>query len=208
MKRTIGMLLLCSLVFLSGCSTEAAEETTEAVDETTDVAEETKEAAEETEIYMIPESYFEFSSTEAADQAEASNELGDELCTNAEAVGTGMKLELTDVQRDNMIKRNDEFAESLVDDLLQENEAYHYTGDDSYRKLDFYFDEHVDPMTQIFALQGACCCYAYNQILLNHTEDWNVELTIYNCHTNKVVVHANIPSEDSSWTPEDWENSY
>ena len=188
MKRNIFTLMLLSFAFLCGCSNDVAEET---------------------KTYIFPESYFVYTGTDAADQAEAMTELGEEFCTSAEAVGNSVKLELTDVQRDNMIKRNSDYAESLVNHLLKENKEYSYTGDDSYKKLDFYYDENASLMAEMFAIRGVSSCYAYNQILLNNTEDWNVEITIYNCHTNKVVVHANLPSEiDTTWNAEDWANSY
>lgn len=187
MKRRIiaALLLLCSL--LCGCA---------GVEE------------ESTEICIIPVSYWAFSGMTPEEGVESFESLEEGYYTSVEVVEEGVQLELTKQQRDKLIQRNNEFIEELAEKFLSCNEEYRYVPDESYHQLAFYFDEKIPMITHVFSVYGIACTYGMNDILLNHTQDWSVDVSIYNCHTDQLVVSVQIPNESVTYGDEEWAKSY
>ena len=188
LKRCIALFLLT--VLLCGCSVNRIPE---------------KEASE---IYFLPESYFNFAHVEPEDEAASYNELGPDFCTKAEAGDGGMRIELTPGQRDRMISRNNEFLQGYFDSLTKKSSEFSYTTDPDYKKIDLYFDETVDSSFQLNLYSACVIAYAANQILQTNDPEWNVVLTVYNCHTKKTVITFDAPYGDVSLEDDDWERSY
>ncbi|MEE0931027.1 MAG: hypothetical protein UIM53_08505 [Acutalibacteraceae bacterium] len=166
------------------------------------------ETEEQTEIYIIPNSYFEFIGTEISKSVESCLALGDEYCTAAEEVADGMQLKLTAEQKNNLIKRNDDYVDKLVGELTQSNSMYKCELDDSYKSVKLYYDEKITTMLQAQTMLGIVSNYGMNYMLVNNTTEWNVKLEIFNCHTNKLVASVNIPDEKISYGAKEWEESY
>ena len=162
---------------------------------------------EETSVYIVPNSYFEYTGTDVSEAVDSYIELGAEYCTHAEVVDEGMKLELTPTQRDNLVRKNNEFISEL-EASFESNPLYSYIPDENYKQVTFFFDENISTLTQFNAVLGVVAGYGLNYILINNTTEWNVYLVINNCHTGKEVMHANIPSETISYGKEEWEESY
>ena len=187
MKRNIFMTMILSLVFLCGCSAEKTEEV---------------------KTYIVPESYFTYTGTDPAEDVEFMNGKGAEYSMSAKVSEGNLVLELTDSQRDAFVQRNNEFIDQLANSLLSTSEYYKFVKDENYKKVDFYFDELASPMAQVQAVFGAASGYRLNQILINNTTDWHVEVNIYNCHTGKAVMSVVIPEGEASYGQEEWINSY
>ena len=138
------------------------------------------------------------------------NELGEKYCTSAKVVDEGIEIELTKEQRDNLIKRNNEFKEKLIKNY--KDLGYTYKGDngkENYTKLEFYYDENLGPLEEMKVVSSSVSEYGLNQILLTNNPDWKVNVKIINCHNGKEVISFQIPTEEViSWSVEDWENSY
>ena len=161
-----------------------------------------------TETYIIPCSYFEFTGSEISDAVASCLSLGDAFCTEAKEVPEGMQLKLTDKQLENLIQRNNEFIKDLADKLEDSNSLYKFVMDDSYKNLTLYFDENIPSTLQVQTILGIASYYGMNYMLLNNTVEWNVQIEIFNCHTNKLVASVNIPDEEISYGAKDWEESY
>lgn len=165
-------------------------------------------ASDKTETYIIPNSYFKFTGSEVAEAVESCLELGSDFCTDAKEIPEGMQLELTDQQRNNLIQRNDDFVDELAQQFTSSNSMYRYISDGSYKKLILYFDENISSIIEVKTILGISSSYGMNYMLLNNTTDWNVQIEISNCHTNKLVASVNIPDGEISYGAKEWEESY
>ena len=189
MKRIIFPITLVIFCIISGCSQSQPNDS-------------------KTEIYIIPNSYFEFTGSEIDEAVKSCLELGNDFCTNAKEIPEGMQLELTDEQLNNFVQRNDNFVDELSKQFTSSNSMYKCVLDESYEKLTLYFDENISSTLQVKMILGIVSNYGMNYMLLNNTTDWNVQIEIFNCHTDKPVVSVNIPDEEISYGAKEWEESY
>lgn len=183
----ICLLLVCNMI--CGCS-------------------QTSEEILKTETYIIPASYLKFTGTSASDLMDSFEELGDEFYTSVIEINDEVQIELTEDQLKNLVKRFNSFIDETVDEFLEINDMYSCVLDDNYKKISLYFDEYIPVAGQYKAILGIASYYGINDMLLNKTENWNVQVEIYNCHTNKLVVSFDLPDGEASWGPKEWEASY
>lgn len=195
MKRKIILPLLLLCVLLCGCSSPESNPKPEA-------------STPCTETYIIPNSFWEYSGTKPEDAVDTFFELGDDYYTSAKVVDEGVQVELTELQRDNLIQRNNDYNERLIADFMAYNSEYWYVPDENYQRLAFYFDEKIPGFLNVKTVYNLAAGYGMNYILQNNTVDWNVEISIYNCHTGKLVASVNSPYETVSYGPEEWQKSY
>lgn len=189
MRRILFPIILVICCALSGCSQSQQSSLTK-------------------ETYIIPNSYFEFTGSEVAEAVESCLELGNDFCTDAKEIPEGMQLELTDKQLNNLIQRNDDFVNQLAQQFTSSNSMYRYISDGSYEKLTLYFDENISSIIEVKTILGIASNYGMNYMLLNNTTDWNVQIEIFNCHTNKLVASVNIPDGEISYGAKEWDESY
>lgn len=156
----------------------------------------------------IPESYYTYTGTDPSEDSKTSKELGDAYCTDAIVSGKNLIIKVTDTQRKNLIKRNNDYIDKLVGQLLDINSKYKYTGDDEYKELSFYIDENLPANVHLKTIYGTAIGYGLNYILENNSTDWSVHLTIYNYHTGKKVAEGNLPQDTISYGAEEWKKSY
>ena len=161
-----------------------------------------------TETYLIPNSYWEYAGTTAEDAVETFEKLGEEYYTTVEVVDEGVQAELTEQQRDKLIERNNQYNEKLIADFKAHDNNYRYEPDENYQQLKLYFDEKIPPFLHVKTVYNLTAGYGMNYILKNNTTDWNVEICVYNCHTNKLVVSADAPYETVTCGPDEWKASY
>ena len=102
-----------------------------------------------TEIYIIPNSYFEFTGSDVDEAVESCLELGEDFCATAKVIPDGMQLELADEQLSNLVQRNDNFVDELVNQFTSSNSMYKCVLDDSYKKVTLYFDENLSSTIQV-----------------------------------------------------------
>lgn len=185
-----GFVILCSLLILfSGCGKKEAEKPP-------------------VERYIIPNSYLTFTGTNAEETVASCLDLGEKYFTDAKVVDDGVQIEMTPQQKDNFIKRNNDFIKKLAKKFKESNSMYRYVPDENYQKLAFYYDEKISTDLQIKTVFGIATGYALNYMLTHHTTDWEVAVTIYNCHTKKEVVSIKVPKETVSYGLEEWKKSY
>lgn len=161
-----------------------------------------------TETYIIPETFWGYTGTSPEEGAESFRELGNDYYTDVKVVDRNVEVELTEEQRENIIRRNDEYIAELAEDFEKYDSEYRYVGDENYQKLDFYFDEKIPDILHVKTVFGISGTYGLNYVLKNHDTQWQVDLKIYNCHTNNVVVTVEIPNETATYGPEEWQASY
>ncbi len=185
-KSTLIAALFLILVLASGCA----------------------DSTPKTETYIIPNSYWEYAGSTPEGAVESFHKLGGDYYTDAQVVSEGVQLELTEEQRDNLIRRNNEYHEQIIAEFKSYSDDYRYEPDETYQTVNLYFDEKLPPAANIKTVFMLTSGYGMNYILQNNTTDWNVELCVYNCHTNKLVLSFNAPSEEASCGPEEWRASY
>ncbi len=178
--------LFSVLVLLSGCAKQAPK----------------------TETYIIPTSYWTYTSTTPEEAVETFYDLGEEYYTDVKIVDEGVQAELTDAQRDRLIQRNNDYIKKLVTEYETYNSEYRYVPDENYQKVDFYFDEKIPNLLHAATVYNVAAGYGLNYILQNNTTDWHVDISIYNCHTDQLVVSINAPYETVSYGPAEWAASY
>ena len=198
MKKFLTAILLCCAMVL--CSCQSAKST------------------EETRKITLPVSYMVFSTGKAEDSdeylesveetVEVIKALGPEYITDVTVLDGSLVLEVTEKQRDKLIEWNNEKMAEWVDPLLKADPLYSFTGSEDYTEATFYYDEKCSALVALKAIGAASGGYAFNNILINDTTDWNVHLRIYNCHTNRIVVDVNIPEEQAVLNDEVWAASY
>lgn len=161
-----------------------------------------------TETYIIPETFWGYTGTSPEEGVESIRKLGDDYYTDVKVVDRNVQVELTERQRENMIRRNDEYIAELAENFEKHNSEYRYVGDENYQKLDFYFDEKIPDILHVKTLFGISGAYGLNYVLKNHDTEWQVDLKIYNCHTNKIVATVDVPNETVTYGPAEWKASY
>ena len=140
MKRIIFPITLVIFCIISGCSQSQPNDS-------------------KTEIYIIPNSYFEFTGSEIDEAVKSCLELGNDFCTNAKEIPEGMQLELTDEQLNNFVQRNDNFVDELSKQFTSSNSMYKCVLDESYEKLTLYFDENISSTLQVKMILGIVSNY-------------------------------------------------
>ncbi len=161
-----------------------------------------------TETYSIPWTYWSYTGTTKEAGVDSFNELGQDYCTSAKVVDDHVEIELTEQQREKLIERNNTYIAELVDEFKAYNSEYRYEPDETYQKVALYFDENIPTILHVSTFYNITACYGMNYMLTNHVAEWNVELSIYNCHTDKLVAFANVPYDSVSYGPEEWAASY
>lgn len=92
-------------------------------------------------------------------------------------------------------------------DICQVNPAYKIEYSNDYTSVDFYYDPELPAVDAVYYVMGVetyCACMQ----LFNGTpsEEWVVNMTIYNSDTGKIVTSGSSNS-GLSYTAEDWEAS-
>lgn len=202
MKKILSILLLASICF-SFAACGGRQQPTDGEDQPSAPAE-----AQKTETCILPKSYWDYAGSTLEEAAESFRKLGSDYYTDVKVTDEGVQLELTEQQRDNLIERNDQYHQQIVDEFLACGEEYRFEPDESYQNVNLYFDEKLPPTTNIKTVFMLTAGYGMNYILKNNTTEWSVRFTIYNCHTGKPVVSASIPDEEATCGPEEWKASY
>ena len=184
-KIFLGLLISVLILCLGGCagSPEELEGVTEIV---------------------IPASYLQFVGADAEDTAESYREH----CTDSEVRDTSVVLDVTDRQKNDIIQMNQEFIDKVLDEFQNKNPAYSYELADDYSSIVYTYDENLDSFLQAELLMGITSMYALNGIIENNTTEWNVKVTIENCHTGKTVAHGELPEDTVSFGKSEWIKSY
>lgn len=163
---------------------------------------------EPTEIYLIPNSFLAFNTMDHDEALEFFQDFGPDYCTDVQSVDDGIQLTLTEKQLAHWIEHNNEEIEKFFSDLAEINSEFHFERDENFQHVAFYLDENIPMITHAMRVYGVAAYYGLNYLLLNHAEDWSVEVSLYNCHTNKLVARVNIPYESVSYGDEEWAKSY
>lgn len=156
----------------------------------------------------VPESYFIYTGSDPESEAMACIEMGTDYCTDAWAEEGTMVIELTETQRINFIKRNDEYGAELRTSFLELNENYRFEGSEDYTNITFYCDEKVAIMDLVQAMYGTTSQYALNYVLRNNSSEWCVHIKIVNYHTDKVVAEGDLPNDEITIGTNEWAASY
>lgn len=194
MKGKILLLMLLTVIFCCGCGK-------------TQTVPETSSASEAVEICVIPNSFWSRSGTEPEKAVEVFQKLGEEYYTEAKVTEEGVELQLTEKQRDNLIQRNNDYHDQLLGNFYSSSPEYKFVPDESYEKLEFYYDENIPDFIQFATVSNLTVGYAMNQILMNPSQEWNVDVSIYHCHSGELVLHFTFPEEFALVTPEQWQES-
>ncbi len=133
-----------------------------------------------TETYIIPNSYWTYTSTTSEEAVETFYKY----YTDVKIVDKYVQVEFTEQQRDKLIQRNNEYIKKLITDYEEHNSEYSYVPDENYQKLEFYFDEKIPNFLHAATVYGMAAGYGLNYILQNTTE-LGGDIYIYNCHTQK-----------------------
>ncbi len=167
-----------------------------------------EQSAEQLIKIEIPESYFKFTGETVESNASSLEGLGSEYVSSVNIVEESIQLTATEEQRDNLIERNEETAKNFLTEFSESSEVYSYKESVDYSSLEVYYDEKLAINTQLNAIFGVAAAYGLNQILQGNDEEWTVNIKIYNCHTQKLVVEMDIPQDEVSFGAEEWEKSY
>lgn len=184
MKKIIRYLLIAGL-FLTGCSKPKTKVKT----------------------YLIPNSLISFAGVKTDEYVNSMNKLGENYLQSAEKTSDGIEVEMTEEQNQEFIRKNEGFVQDCIDDFTGQNELYSVVYDD-YSRLELYFDEHYDYVTQLTAIVGLITYFGILQIFTTADSDWGVEVIVYNCHTKKQVTSAMLPEGGFSIGEKEWKASY
>ena len=118
-----------------------------------------------------------------------------------------MVIELTEFQKNKLIEQNNKYIETLSTDFSNANEKYHYEFNSDFNEVKYYIDENISSITygKIGAITAS---YILNNILKTNNQDWQINIKIINCHTNKIVAEGTIPKDTIKFGKLEWKNSY
>jgi len=162
------------------------------------------EEKSETKIITIPASYFEFINSEAEDAAKGYADY----CESSKLDNGNVVIEVTDTQREYLINTNREFIEGILNDFYAANDKYSCDMSESYNYITFIYDENIDSFLQGRVLAGITSMHVLNGILETENSDWNLKITVKNCHTGNVVAEGILPEEGLKFNVEEWKQSY
>ncbi len=196
MKKVKLLVFFVSLMLLCGCARVLPMPETAATE------------PEKTEIFTLPNSFLTFCGESPEDVSSFFEKLGSDYYTSLQISTEGAKLELTQQQRDRLITRNREQLHSALEEFAETNSNYHYEIDETSRKVNLYFDEKIPVKTHLWVITYTVADLGFNYILENNRTDWNVEVSVYNCHTDKLVDSFCLPDKGASYGAEEWKKSY
>ncbi len=155
---------------------------------------------------VYPESLLRFSQTDAETIAEMYR-ADKTFCQDAYVRGKDAVLIVTQEQFGNLQRDNEQKMQKIRDDLSAINMGYWLEESGDYTSFKLYCDENIPVLLNLITLQGLSGYYAVAQVLQGN-EDWSVEITVVNCHTNKTVAQFRYPGETGSYGAEEWAESY
>lgn len=158
-----------------------------------------------TEQITIPASYisnFFYNDERKTPKAVAENmkELGDEYYTAARGEeNRDVTITVTDRQRRNLIRANQHQIDSYAKTFLKDNPDYHYEVNEKGTTFDIWLDSNVtfmgsDIVTVLPAYSG------YNYYLKHNMGEWDMTISVYNCHSNQLVHQYTKPGETWNFT--------
>lgn len=187
-KWLMGISLICLSLLSVGCSQNNKNEIQE-------------EAL--TEI-TIPASFLQFTGNDVQESA-----LGYEAyCTNAQVSGEDVVLQVTEQEKADLIKMNQDFIDDALADFTVENPQYSYELKEDFSRVTYRFDENIDPTVMASLLIGVTSMTVLNGIIENNESDWSIEVIIENCHTNKIVAEGTLPQDTIAFGESEWQQSY
>lgn len=166
-------------------------------------ASEPEEQEKVTEI-IIPQSYLTFVDAGAEDTAQSYREY----CMDSEVKNADVVLRVTESQKEDIFQMNQDYIDKTLKKFTDENPEYSYQLSEDYSSIVYTYDENIDEFLQTQLLMGVTSMYALNGIIDNNTADWSVEITIKNCHTNKIVAQGKLPKDTLSFGEDEWKESY
>lgn len=202
-----GLLCISSVTYATGCqAVPGGVIETEYLRSESDMEQEQDDSDLHT-IYF-PESLFTFSGMTKEEIKDSYLQLGNEYYTDVYIQeDDSFILIATEDQIQHQIDDNNTWVNELADEFEAANPKYSYEGSIDYTSLTFTFDEKIDTDLEMKTLLGITCMYAFNTVLLGNPE-WNVDVVVKNCHTDKVVTQASLPKESLEYGLREWEDSY
>lgn len=161
----------------------------------------------ETFTVTIPENFFAFTNSEAEDTVKGY----EGYCVDSKLENGNVVLELTEVQKDNLISMNEQFIQDTLEEFSNENNLYTYELDEDYKKIIYSFDEKLGDTNPVLlgkVLMGVTSMHVLNGILETGNSEWNIEMVIKNCHTGHVVAQGTLPEGNLRFDAAEWEASY
>ena len=188
-KRIISYLMMLILLTTCACAKKTS------LKETND---------EELIEILIPLSFMQFAGLNTKSTMAMFEEYGEEYCTSTKSGIKGVILKVTEEQQQNLIQMNNDYVDELVAPFLEENPLYSFSGSDDYTEITFSYDEEAEPTIMVMTAMR----YAMNNLLLDTSGQWEIHITIVNCHTGKVVEEGELPGRGLIINDNDWEASY
>ena len=153
---------------------------------------------------VLPKSLLNYSQTDAETMLETYR-ADKTICQDAYVRDEDLVLVVTQEQFESLWQENEQMMQSFRDGLAEE-EGYWLEESGDYTAFKIYCDENVPMILNLKILQGMSGCYGIAQVLKGNM-DWSVEVTVVNCHTNKVVASFVCPGV-GGYDAEDWAESY
>ena len=156
----------------------------------------------------IPHSLIRFCGLEQDEFIESISSNHNDIYTEVKAEGEDVVVSMTESQKQNLIKQTEQIIDNSLEDYYNFSPEYRFYGSNDYKKVEFYHDEHLRKLDEEIAILKVASQYAQMQLLMDDSEDWSVEVKVYNCHTGKLVAEATVPHDHFRSTSEDWTRSY
>lgn len=200
MRKVWLVLFLAALLVCAGCSGTAE-----------NISEEQEQAAEKTIEVTIPETYLNFTSQDAEDLAESYQAY----CRDVRVDEPNLVIEMTELQRKKLMEMNDAYRDEVIKRFAAVDENYKCEIGQDYRSIVYEYDEKLyekdakeNTHIQGELLMGVISACVMNQILETDNSDWEITVTVKNCHTGKVVGETVLPEGEFFIDADEWEESY
>lgn len=154
----------------------------------------------------IPKNYYTYIGTSTEDAVETYNKMGNDFCKSAHVINGNVVIKVTETQRKNLIKQNDDKIKTILAEYQRANKKYVF--EEKEGTLIYRYDEKLNAMTEQKAIVAVVSLYGLNYILENNKTDWKVNVEVYNCHNDKLIQKATAPNDVVMVKYDQWLESY
>lgn len=151
---------------------------------------------------ILPETYLTFCGVDPEETAEKLRSMAETVTETDQ----GLVLELTESQKEAFREQNQSYIDETLNTFTNTDPDWSYTIDGT--SITYSYDESIKPVLQAELLMGVTAMEGFQQLLDNGDGTWQINLTICNCHTGKVVAEGTLPEETITFDETDWIKSY
>ena len=196
-KQFVSILLIVSIVAVSGCGNKTDESYTKQSEQVEDITTINFDLDFQKLANMDAEGLSSYLKNNGEDNFQRVTIEPDDT----------VSLELTDRQLEYWKKYTRKCLDKEVQELTDINEKYNATFSDDYKEINAFYDMDLS-FEDAFGFVGDASIYCAMYQMFNGIADYDLSLNVFNADTKKIVVGGNLETDDVSYDNTEWGKSY